>query len=121
MRPITLPKVAVTLVLSSLTHASISYLEDSTDGLNSSAYEDIPQHHHDRRWDTPHPASDEIWAKAVCKGQNLLDAIRETDREAAGRYQPLPPGMTVQSPFKNYPRTHTSILAPWLYIELTVV
>ncbi|KAF2657077.1 hypothetical protein K491DRAFT_691447 [Lophiostoma macrostomum CBS 122681] len=56
-------------------------------------------------WDYPHPASDELWEKAICKGSSLIDAIRKSDQEAASYFQPPPPGMTVQSEFKEFPRT----------------
>ena len=43
---------------------------------------DPPKPRKFRRWSPPPRADDELWAKAKCKGQNLIDAIRETDREA---------------------------------------
>jgi hypothetical protein len=83
-------------------HRNASFTFD--DYLTTFDHHDPAMHHHSRRWDTPPPADDSVWNRAVCKGRNLLAAIRETDQEAAGRYQPPPPGMTVQSPFKNYPQ-----------------
>jgi hypothetical protein len=53
----------------------------------------------------PHPASDELWEKAICKGAGLIQAIKKPDREAAEYFQPPPPGMTVQNEFQNFPRT----------------
>ncbi|KAF2642463.1 hypothetical protein P280DRAFT_547937 [Massarina eburnea CBS 473.64] len=57
-----------------------------------------------RRWDWPHPADDTTWDIAVCKGRNLINAIKETDRAAAGRFGPPPAPMTVQSQFRNFPQ-----------------
>jgi hypothetical protein len=72
-------------------------------------HDDPPSHHHSRRWDTPPAADDDVWQRAICKGRNLLNAIRETDQQAAGRYQPPPPGMTVQSRFTKYPRMFVTV------------
>ncbi|ORX97512.1 hypothetical protein BCR34DRAFT_607256 [Clohesyomyces aquaticus] len=60
-------------------------------------------HRIDKRWDLPQPAGDWEWYLALCKGENLIDAIRETDQEAVLRFQRPPPEMTVQSKFHDFP------------------
>jgi hypothetical protein len=61
-----------------------------------------------RRWDNPHPAVNDDWYRAVCRGRTLLDAVRDTDWQAAHRFKPPPPRMSTlltqsnRSGFKNF-------------------
>ena len=48
----------------------------------------------DRRFWDPHPANDEEWNSAVCKGQQFIDAVRGNNREAAKQFRPPPPEMS---------------------------
>ena len=112
--------IVLALFLHNLTLAAAIYIGDSSNWHNTSFSldhhlstfdHDPPMHHHNRRWDTPPPANDDTWQRAICKGRNLLEAVRETDSQAAGRYKPPPLGMTVQSSFKEFPRM--VILVSW--------
>lgn len=47
---------------------------------------------------SPPPASDELWCKAVTKGTTLFNAMSYTDADAGAQYSP--PRTTAESPWK---------------------